>query len=400
MIFQPAGRPLPRTQVYRVHNLNTRLNYTSIQGAIDANETLNGQTICVEEGTYFECVVLDKSLSLIGANSSTTIVDANKTGTAITVITNNVNVSGFTFENGSFHGILLNCTTNCTISGVVSTHSTAGMSVMNSDLNRILNNRFSNGDFGIVLFNSTYNEVIGNYITENIFGGIGTGGPKGSSNNLIANNTVSFTVYPPSTETGFGLDIVGSANRILHNKMLSNSNGMILDMGYNNDISDNLIWNSTNFGIRLYRGSSNNTIEGNTIQNSGSAGLFIDDSVPPEPSQNMIYHNNFINPQTQATSGSITSHNVWDNGIEGNYWSNYKGKDDNRDGTGDTAYKVYEYGHDNYPLMGAFSAFNNSSGSPVNVISNSTIDDFQYFQLNRTIKMHVSNATSSQTFGF
>jgi parallel beta-helix repeat protein len=401
VIFQPTGRPLLcATQVFRVQNLTTHLNYTSIQEAIDANETLNGQTIFVEEGVYYEHVLLDKSLSLIGANSSTTIVDANNTGTAISIVTNNVSVNDFTLENGNFHGILLNCTANCTVNGVTVTHSTAGMSVMNSNRNRVLNSRFSNGRFGIVLVNSSYNEVVGNHLTENVYAGIGTGGPKGSSNNLIANNTVTSTVYPPSTDTGFGLDIVGSANRILHNKMLSNSNGMILDMGYNNEISGNLIWNSTKFGIRLYRGSSNNTIEGNTIQGSGSAGLFVDDSVGPEPSQNLIYHNNFINPLTQAISGSLPSEAVWDNGVEGNYWSDYKGKDNNRDGIGDTTYKIYENGQDDHPLMGVFSAFNNSLGFPVCVVSNSTIEDLQYFQLNRTIRMHVSNATSSQTFGF
>ena len=62
---------------YRVHNLNTRLNYTSIQEAVDAPETLNGHTIFVQEGTYNENVVLGKSyLTLIGENKSSTVIDA------------------------------------------------------------------------------------------------------------------------------------------------------------------------------------------------------------------------------------------------------------------------------------------------------------------------------------
>jgi hypothetical protein len=36
----------------------------------------------------------------------------------------------------------------------------------------------------------------------------------------------------------------------------------------------------------------------------------------------------------------------------------------------------------------------------VNVISNSTIDSLQYFESNSTIRIHVSNMTADQTFGF
>jgi len=52
-----------------VHNLNTGLNYTTIQDAINANETLDGQTILVDEGTCYENVVVNKTISLMGANS-------------------------------------------------------------------------------------------------------------------------------------------------------------------------------------------------------------------------------------------------------------------------------------------------------------------------------------------
>jgi len=70
-----------------VHNLDTGLNYTSIQEAIDAPQTLYGHTIFVEEGIYYEHVVLNKSLSLIGENRSTTIIDGNHTGNVIKITT-------------------------------------------------------------------------------------------------------------------------------------------------------------------------------------------------------------------------------------------------------------------------------------------------------------------------
>jgi len=42
---------------------------------------------------------------------------------------------------------------------------------------------------------------------------------------------------------------------------------------------------------------------------------------------------------------------AWDDGKEGNYWSNYRGVDNDGDGIGDTPYKIYENITDNYPLM-------------------------------------------------
>ncbi len=50
--------------------------------------------------------------------------------------------------------------------------------------------------------------------------------------------------------------------------------------------------------------------------------------------------------------------------------------------------------------MGMFHSFNTTLGKYVNVISNSTIDSFRYFESNSTIRMHVSNMTADQTHGF
>jgi nitrous oxidase accessory protein NosD len=48
----------------------------------------------------------------------------------------------------------------------------------------------------------------------------------------------------------------------------------------------------------------------------------------------------------------MDSHNAWDNGLEGNYWSNYNGGDSNGDGIGDTPYIIDQDNQDNYPLIG------------------------------------------------
>lgn len=43
--------------------------------------------------------------------------------------------------------------------------------------------------------------------------------------------------------------------------------------------------------------------------------------------------------------------NAWDDGSEGNYWSDYKGLDENGDGIGGNPYIIDENNRDNYPLL-------------------------------------------------
>ena len=60
---------------------------------------------------------------------------------------------------------------------------------------------------------------------------------------------------------------------------------------------------------------------------------------------NTLYHNNFINNTKQVKIGFLDHTDQWDNGKEGNYWSDYNGTDADRDGIGDTPYMMFGYGY-------------------------------------------------------
>jgi hypothetical protein len=117
---------------------------------------------------------------------------------------------------------------------------------------------------------------------------------------------------------------------------------------------------------------------------------------------NTAFHNNFIdNLRFNARNNGVDPDlNFWNNSHEGNFWDDYVGNDTDLDGLGDDPYTVLESNQDNHPLMGPFTAFNTSVGKYVNVISNSTIQDFQYFEVNNTIRMQVLNMTKNQSHGF
>jgi parallel beta-helix repeat protein len=91
--------------------------------------------------------------------------------------------------------------------------------------------------------------------------------------------------------------------------------------------------------------SDNNIVIGNTLLDN-SVSIDLVDSY-----YNTIYHNNFINNTKQIPYMHMDM-STWDNGCEGNYWSDYAGEDLNGDGIGDTL--LPHQGVDNYPLMNPY----------------------------------------------
>jgi len=119
------------------------------------------------------------------------------------------------------------------------------------------------------------------------------------------------------------------------------SGGILLDHSNNSVIAGNIVVNTMD-GLSLLF-SHNNTIISNRIKDN-EMGLFLGES-----NGNTVYHNSFINNTEQAVT--MDSCNTWDNGTEGNYWSDYKGEDSNSDGIGDTPHVIDKDNRDNYPLM-------------------------------------------------
>ena len=155
------------------------------------------------------------------------------------------------------------------------------------------------------------------------------------TNNTITNNTVGIAMY-----------YLTHNNTIAENYIANNNNtGIYISMDSTcNKVSNNTIIGST-FGIYLSTtfGTGHNTIIGNNIVNN-KYGVFIYNS-----NNDGFYHNNFILNTVQVYISNATS--AWDNGREGNYWSDYNGTDLDSNGVGDAPYIIDEKNIDHYPLM-------------------------------------------------
>jgi parallel beta-helix repeat protein len=117
-----------------------------------------------------------------------------------------------------------------------------------------------------------------------------------------------------------------------------------------NKITGNRLEGNT-FGLYLREHSEHNIIVGNIISGSANKGVVV--TVSPS---NTFYHNNFDNELNVYDSGQVISSqtisiNAWDNGKEGNFWSDYNGPDANSDGIGGSPYRIDSNNQDRYPLM-------------------------------------------------
>lgn len=214
-------------------NTRTGTHYTSIQSAI--NDAARGDTITAEAGTYYENLIIDRNINLIGAGEDVTIINGQQKGPVITIIPGvTVTITGFTITNGK---------------------SAAGGGILNNGGNLTLRNSSING-----------NHVFSDLTTA--FGaGIYNNGILTLQNSIIAGNSMLSL-----DNRGSGIYNDRGSVRLQNSQIIGNTadGGMGYGGGIYNFYGSVILLNSQISGNRLHSAS---------IYSSGGAGILNEGNV-------------------------------------------------------------------------------------------------------------------------
>ena len=236
-------------------------NYTKIQDAIDNAST--GDTIYVWEGVYYENIVINKTVSLIGNNSKNTKIIGNMDNPVMHIMINYVNISGFNistnFSTGYYNynlGILLSNTKNVTINN--NNLYFNGIFLQQSN-NSIIENNFVYLDYeeplGESLNDLTIKKILKKRYNE-ISNWINL---KNAHSNEIRNNIIS--------KNNAAIEIIDSDfNIIENNSCISNNDGIVLDNANFNTFNKNKITINSR-GFHVYCSNSNHFKDNNISNN-------------------------------------------------------------------------------------------------------------------------------------
>jgi len=199
-------------------------DFSSIQQAINSQSVAAGDTIFVYSGTYYENVVINKTVSLIGENKDTTTIDGGFLEwprTVVKIIANNTVFRGFTTKVSGFmaQNILLNNTANTVIADNNIVGGEDGVALYNSTQVFIVENNVTKS--GVEICNSFNNTVSGNNLTEVRRVAIDL---SESFNNTIVGNSVTGWVNPLYGYMSVGIRMMAlpGQNSSSHNTFYNN----------------------------------------------------------------------------------------------------------------------------------------------------------------------------------
>jgi len=335
------------------------------------NQSANGDTIIINQGVYDQSFTIDKSVSIIGNNSP--VINGGGTGSVIKVTAPNTIIKGLRVRG----------------SGTSLSVEDTGIDLENAPNSIVENNILEDVLFGIYLKNSP-----GTLIKDNIIYGKNLPLPERgdgirlwySSDSKILGNKV---------KNARDLVIWWSSNTLIKDNRVENGRyGLHYMYSDNNVFEDNLFIGNAVGGFLMYSGDIKffrNIFTKNKGMASGYGvgfkdlddvyaedNLFIDNrvgiymdnsphlanswnelsnniiayndvgvSMMPSIERNKIYGNSFIDnyEQVEVRGGGVLKGNKWNTEKRGNYWSDYKGFDENNDGIGDIPYvseKLFE----------------------------------------------------------
>ncbi|TFG11263.1 MAG: hypothetical protein EU535_07455 [Promethearchaeota archaeon] len=235
-----------------------------------------------------------------------------------------------------------------------------GIEASGVDHNLFYNNSITrNAIHGIqLIYSSNHNDVISNYFLDN---GPGVSMMENASGNYIEDNhfegnNFGIYIYGLGTETSeniiqnnqihdsnlYGIYLWGNGKKVYNNTIQGNFIQNSGDYGiyFRSNVTSNRIIGNTIYknlqGIRINLGQ-NNTISNNILKSNTELGIFINRTTEIN-GENLCYSNTFMQNGVHAIDES--TNNFWNNTDIGNLWDNYTGTDIDFNGIGDQPHNI------------------------------------------------------------
>jgi len=239
-------------------------DYTRIQDAID--NASDGDTIFVYNGTYYENIIIDKAIRLIGEDRYSCIIeyDRQQDINVILIESSKVTIYNFTIQNSVYrngNGIFTK-SNRINISGNIIINNSMGIYILYGDNNFIYRNNISNNHNGIYIVGDylfgrcSHNEIKENYISNNEFGI----GAIICLNNKVIGNTFKNNIYSDY------VSIISNFDYFYGNCFLSNSpyyKGILIHGRFNRIINNNFLTNLSEPSFRTLLAPPFNIWHGN-----------------------------------------------------------------------------------------------------------------------------------------
>jgi len=308
---------------------------------VDASNTINGKPVYYWVNQYNMTVPDNAGLVILKNCGGIRVQNLNLTGNGLGVSlyhTIDSEIFGNNITDNYWRGIAVWWSCNNSIIGNQITNSEYyGIEVYDSHNNTISHNLIkNNNDDGIYHRTAPRNEVI-------------------SSNQIVANG-------------GFGIFACGSHNCIIADNFIYGNSGTGLTSGSNSTVTGNNITQNGKTGVDL---GGNMKFEGNYISKNDIgvilfgeyveiiSNAFVDNSqwaIKCGPAaNNTIFNNNFIGNNNNKDQIFFYKNpywlfaNSWDNGIVGNYWSDYN--PESQSSGNKSVYFINNLNQDNHPLL-------------------------------------------------
>ena len=335
-----------------------------LQDVIDKAQPYS--TLKLPSGIYSGRLVINKPITIIGKDRGV-IIDGEQKGRIITITSSNVVLKNLTIRGGGSKmisldsAIQLNKANHCEISHCRILDSLYGIDMIMSNHTLISDNYITSKKNSIEfrgnalkIWYSNHNIIRNNTIEYSRDSTL-----TYSNNNLIENNTF--------LNNRFAIHIgLSKKNSIKNNIFKYNSVGIMLMMAKDTTVTRNKILSAKGAnGIGVVLKNTSNLLFKDNIVKYNALGIYIDTKQTEKGMQrefihntiaynkegidfhniiinNTIIKNNFYSNIDDVVKSAI-KYNKKLNKVEYNYWDRYMGFDKNRDGIGDTSYKIYQY---------------------------------------------------------